>query len=87
VPGGAADGANFGLFPIALRFQLLQEHLDLLLEDRDVLLYGSPYLMQVYSEVFVNQDISHGDNLRPRDIRVSVVKGAAQLRRRFTNNL
>jgi hypothetical protein len=43
--------------------------------------------MQVYSEVFVNQDIPHGDNLRPRDIRVSVVKGAAQLRRRFTNNL
>lgn len=46
----------------------------LLLQSRQVSLYHGPDFSQVDAEIVMNQDMPHGDDLWPRDLRVSFAK-------------
>jgi len=66
---------------------LTQNRLHLALEGWQVALHGGPDFLQVHTRVVMNQDIPHGDDLRPGDFGVSCTQGFRNPPRRLTNDL
>ena len=47
-----------------------QKCLDLLFQHWEVSFHRFPHLLQVHSEILVNEHVPHGDDLRPGYLRV-----------------
>ncbi len=66
---------------------MFHECLDMLFEAWQVLLHGSPNLIQIHAEVLVNENVAHRHDLSPRQIGMRLVKRFAQLSGSFANDL
>ena len=67
----------------SLFLQFREQGFNLLLQDRQVTLHRLPDLIEVNGEVFMHENISHGNDLGPRDLRVCLV----ELRRQSCSSL
>lgn len=47
---------------------MLTHAFDFSLQDWQIPFYHSPDFSQVYTEIIVDQDVTHFDDLRPRDL-------------------
>lgn len=67
--------------------QVLKQLPDGLLDFRQVTFNDVPDLLQIHTEVFMNEDVPHRDYLRPRYNRMRLVEISPEPRRCFANDL